>query len=392
MKRNLWLSLAVSALAALMLIGCSSGDLAALLGGKGSRGGPTKTLAVGDRFNSRVLLFNVPVSNGQSATVVLGQPDFTSNASGTSATTMDGPNTAKADVNGNIWVADTNNNRVLEFKPPFSSGMAASVVLGQPDMTSNGSGVTATTMEFPVGVVSDSAGNIWMTDQDNSRVLEFKPPFTNGMAASVVIGEPDFVSKTCAVTATGLCFPDRGIVFDASGNLWVGDTSKCRILEYKPPFTNGMAATLAIGAPDTSTTGCGVPVDANHVHGAYGMTFDSAGDLWMTDGDNSRVLEFKPPFASGMAASAVLGQADFTSALTTGPTQALMAGPVDVAFDSSGNLYVADETSARITIYNPPFTNGMNATTVLGQPDFTTSTGYPPSATTFSASGVTTMK
>jgi hypothetical protein len=98
------------------------------------------------------------------------------------------------DVDGNLWVADGLNNRVLEFKPPFSSGMAASLVLGQPDFKQNFAGSTNAAMKMPTAIAFDGNGTLFVTDQNNNRTLMFAPPFSNGMAATSVIGQTDFTS------------------------------------------------------------------------------------------------------------------------------------------------------------------------------------------------------
>jgi secreted PhoX family phosphatase len=134
-------------------------------------------------------------SNGQPASYVLGQPDFTSNdkfAGGlaTSSKTLNSPTSLTVDSNHNLWVADTFNNRVLEYKAPFNfKGKAADIVLGQSDFTSShGSdfGISSSSLNGPEGITFDSGGNLWVADTFNNRVLEYKAPFTNGKAADIV--------------------------------------------------------------------------------------------------------------------------------------------------------------------------------------------------------------
>jgi len=111
------------------------------------------------------------------------------------------------DAAGDLFVADAHNNRVLEFKPPFVNGKSASVVLGQSAFTTNGGGTTASGLVFPDGIGLDGAGNLYVSDNVNDRVLEFEPPFTTGMGATVVIGEPDSTSAESNTTQNGLSGP-----------------------------------------------------------------------------------------------------------------------------------------------------------------------------------------
>lgn len=362
---------------------------AAILGACGAgNNAATKYVAVADSSNSRILLYSVPAATGQAATFVLGQPDFTSNNSMTSATGLDYPVKATADSSGNVWVADCDNNRVVEYTTPFSNGMAASIVLGEPDMNTSTGGASATTLSCPSGLLFDNQGNLWVSDYDNSRVVEFKARFTTGMAATVALGQPDLVSSTCDTSATGLCFPWEGLAFDSKGNLFVGDYSNCRIVGYHAPFTTGMAASIAIGQADLNSSNCGTT--ASSMDSPLGLTFDSSGNLWTGDYVNNRVLEFKAPFSTGMSATLAIGQTDLVSSASA-TTASGFSEPYDVSFDSKGNLYVADYFNSRTMMFSAPFSTGMSATQVLGAPDFATSSCGTTSATVCNPNGATAI-
>jgi DNA-binding transcriptional ArsR family regulator len=77
-------------------------------------------------------------------------------------------------------------------------------------------------------------------------IIQAGVPFVNGQNASLVISQKDFNSYRPATTRSGLSGPVQPL-FDASGNLWVADWVGVRVLEYKPPFSNGMNASLVIG-------------------------------------------------------------------------------------------------------------------------------------------------
>ncbi len=81
-------------------------------------------------------------TNGQNALLVIGQPDFTSSASGTSATTLLNPKDVAVDAaHGKLYVVDGHNNRVLRFTYPVSGNQpTAELVFGQPDTISSGIG------------------------------------------------------------------------------------------------------------------------------------------------------------------------------------------------------------------------------------------------------------
>jgi sugar lactone lactonase YvrE len=217
------------------------------------------------------------------------------------------PSVVIAAGNSPLLVVDSLNNRVVLFRLPFHNAQAASMELGQPNFKSalQGAGQNLLGGE-PVGAILDKHGAIWVTDENNNRVLRFSPPFRNGKRASLVIGQPDFSSSSPNLSPNGLNVPTY-VTFDSNGDLWLSDRNNCRALEYRPPFTNGMDATVVLGEPDLNAANCSV--NQNGMNQTEGLTFDQQGNLWVTDRGANRVLEFTPPFSNGMPATTVIGQA-----------------------------------------------------------------------------------
>ncbi|HEV7676236.1 MAG TPA: NHL repeat-containing protein [Candidatus Angelobacter sp.] len=231
-----------------------------------------------------------------------------------------------------------------------------------------------------MNVATDSSGDLWVADFEYHRVLEFKPPFSNGMAAVLAIGQMDLNSGApnqggAGPTDTSLLAP-AGLAFDPAGNLWIVDRGNCRVLEFEPPFATGMAASLVLGEPDFThdLPNEGGSAGANTLNQPLGAAFDSSGNLWVADALNNRVLEFKTPFTSNMNASVVLGQVDFNHGLAnqggTVRSSATLSNPHELTFDSSGGIFVTDSQNDRTLMFAPPFNNGMGASLAIGQNDF----------------------
>lgn len=370
----LWLA-GISLLALALITGCSSSDFSDIIGG----GGASRPAVVVDYGNNRVVFYQMPFSNGMAATTVLGQPDFTSNAAGGNASTLNQPDGVGADHSGNLWVADLGNDRVVRYSTPFSNGMAASMVLGQPDLTTvtspSGAAPTATTLDAPADVVIDGAGNAWVSDAGSNRVVKYPAPLSNGMAATVALGQPDLVTGNCTTAATGLCSP-TGIALDAAGNVWVSDSDNNRVLRFPAASGSGAAANLVLGQPDFVSSGSGST--ASTMDEPNAVIVDNDGNVWVADAANNRVLQFRPPLSNGMAASVALGQPDLTS---NANNQGGSAGAGTFSFPSglqvidTNNILVGDEANNRSLIFTRPYTTGMNASVVLGEPDFTTTSG-----------------
>ncbi|MDE2591163.1 MAG: hypothetical protein KGL95_16015, partial [Patescibacteria group bacterium] len=136
-------------------------------------------------------------------------------------------------------------SRVLEYNPPFSNGVAASIVIGQKNFSTNVRGLGPDILTLPTSISFDNQGNLWIFDE-NSRVLEFKPPFHTDMNATLVIGQKDFTSKDFSLSQNGL---DRGpdfITFDKNGNLWVSEYDNNRILEFSSQVSSVPEFSLVI--------------------------------------------------------------------------------------------------------------------------------------------------
>ena len=346
----------------------------------------TMNYAAADTYNNRVLIYNTPFSTDESASVVLGQADFTHGTANQGATiaanTLNLPASVAVDSSGNLYVADDNNCRVLQFKPPFTNNMNASVVIGAPNMTTSTCTASVNTLARTSALAIDGDGDLWVGDFGNSRIVEYTPPFSNGMNATVVLGQADFthgaINQGLGAPTAKTLYEPGGMTFDSSGNLWVADSYNHRVLKYLPPFSNGMAASLELGQPVatafTSNTPNNGGISATSTNFPAQLVFDGDGDLWVSEFGNNRILEYIPPFSTGMAASLELGQPSGATAFTTNAPYTNKSGFIQlyaISFDTEGNLQAVDSGNNRVIIFAPPFSNGMNATSVLGQADFT---------------------
>jgi DNA-binding beta-propeller fold protein YncE len=335
-------------------------------------------------------------SNGQAATLVLGQPDFTSHSFATTQSGMNNPVGVAVDpTTHKVFVADSNNNRVLRFASLYSltNGVAAEAVLGQPDFTSNTQNTTQAGMKTPVGVFVDAGGRLWVVDSGNQRVLRFDNAAakSNGANADVVLGQPSFTSKNSAASQSGMDYPESVFV-DSGGRLWVADYGNSRVLRFDNAAAkiNGDNADGVLGQPNFTTNF--YHTTQSGMYGPVGVFVDGGGRLWVADGYNNRVLRFDNAAAktNGAHADGVLGQPTFTS-YTSHTTQNGMYLPYGVAVDNgTGRLYMTDGGNNRVLVFNSAasLANGANASFVLGQTNFTTNTNGTSAATLSNPQGV----
>jgi uncharacterized protein (TIGR03437 family) len=280
--------------------------------------------------------------------------------------------------NNELYVTDSGNHRVIVL--PLQNGTfgSATRLLGQDRFDSNsinliegrefrfasGNGL------FDAGLALDSTGDVphlYVSDTYNNRILGFKDVrlLKPGTAADIVIGQPDMATALCnptndatVPTQSSLCQP-RGLVVDSSGNLYVADSGNGRVLRFPAPFAHQgqQQADLVLGQHDffgkvTDPTSRTMAVP-------YGLAIVGTNGLAVSDGLDNRVLFFKftanGTFTggtdNGIAATKVFGQPDF-STIVKGSADTQMNGPRHLSADSDGRIYVADTLNNRILIYD----------------------------------------
>ena len=299
-----------------------------------------KVLAVADTDNNRVLIWKtIPTTNNKAADIVVGQSDFTTTATVVppTAKSLRGPQGVWIQ-NGKLYVADTQDHRVLIYNNiPTSNGAAADVVLGQPnfttfvepDLTQAKSDATANNLLNPVSVTSDGA-RLYVTDLGHNRVLIWNSlPTTNQQAADVVLGQPDMTSSIPNNAFTGMAATDTTDTTD----------KETPVMCTKPTGTD----------PNSNPT---YPDLCNSTMSFPRYALSDGQWLFIADGGNDRVLVYgKVPTTNGAPADLILGQADDISDVPAPDTDKLQT-PMSLAWDGT-NLYVADTYNRRVLIYSP---------------------------------------
>ena len=271
------------------------------------------TVYVADSGNNRVLRFPRPVNQSGRITpdAVIGQVDFISSTSAAvTAKSLNSPGGVAIGPNGDLFVADSGNNRVLEFAAGAGNGASAVRVYGQANMntSSKPSQVSAQTLSGPQGIVVDQASNLFVADAGANRVIVFAntqnaPPL--GAAAVFVIGPGSF-----SATNGGLKSPfDVGV--DSSGNIYVSDSGNNRVLVYPSlvflPVTGG-SPTAVLGQSSVSGTNPNWDspdglATADSLYQPIGLYVDRQDTLYVGDTGNNRVLQFPKPAVAVNAAT-----------------------------------------------------------------------------------------
>jgi len=333
----------------------------------------TNKLYVSDRDNNRVLRFSSTDAylSGANAEQALGQAATTGGTfSVVSATSMFHPGGLAFDSAGRLYVADTGNNRVLRFDAPSAtndSGIAASAVFGQPDMTTATAATTASGMDAPTAVaVGMDDGFLWVADTGNNRVIGFPTPANaaNGAAATRALGQSALDKKDVPATpaAESMNAPEGVVTDNYTGTIFVSDTGNHRVLRFAANPDTGAAANLVLGQPDFTTGDAPVGVTAANLYYPEGLALDTSGptSLWVTDRTRGRVLRFDnaTSLTNGANAAIVLGQSSLTAeGMST--TQRGLSSPYALALDTRYNfsaphtLWIADSENNRVLRFTP---------------------------------------
>jgi sugar lactone lactonase YvrE len=319
---------------------------------------------VSDRNNHRVLRYPSAASlqNGAGAEAVFGQSNFNSASSAATREGMSIPRSVFVDRKGRLWVGDTGNNRVLMFESAIyrQGPVSADRVFGQPDFTTNSSGISAAKMDGPTGVFVDSADRLWACDTNNARLLRFDAISSkaSGVNADGVLGQNDFVTGASGSGAAKFSSPAY-VTVSSAGTLFIGDTFNNRVLRFANAagLANGAPATGVLGQLDFTITSGDVTATKMDLSDGVWITPDDV--LWVSDRGNRRFLRFNQAstIPSGSPANGVVGQPDFTSKFANITNRGLGGTYFTNAFvDGGGNLWAPDPANNRVLRFPPDVT------------------------------------
>ena len=234
--------------------------------------------------------------------------------------TFNSPQSLTIDASGNIYVADTGNNRIRKISP---TGIVSTIAGSGNYGSANGVGISAE-FSFPRGITIDNLGNIYVTDYNLIRKIA-----PNGTTTTFAGSGQSGSSNGAGTLASFYMLSD--IAIGSDGYLYVADAGNNLIRKISP---NGFVTTFAGNGNIGSTDGIGTNAFFNIPNG---IAIDGSGNILIGDTGNNLIRKITSSgVVSTLAGTGAIGS--FNGSLIT----TSFYHPVGITFDQSGNIYIAD--------------------------------------------------
>jgi streptogramin lyase len=219
------------------------------------------------------------------------------------------------DRKGNLWTT-TGNIQVQEITAKQL------VKFGKKSNPTPAVTITSSSFRNLVGSNFDHAGNLWIADASGA-IYELS-------AAQLQAGSAD-LTPAITLTASGDFESPQFVAFDKAGDLWVSDEAASAVFEFTPDQLVG-----GNQVPRAITDGLAAPGE---------LAFDHKKNLWVTNFDNSTVVEYSKTDLATITNPA-------PAIAITSPNN-ILNGAWGLAFDVSGDMWVANYTTGSIMKFGP---------------------------------------
>lgn len=306
-----------------------------------------------DEFNHRVR--KVSASGIVTTIAGTGVAGFSGDGGSPLAAQLDKPVAVTVDGQGNIYIADMNNNRVRKITNGEGGGIITTIA-GNGTVGYSGDGAPATNAELnsPQSVFVDRTGNVLFADNLNHAIRKIS---TSGLITTIAgNGIAGYTGDGTAATAARLNQP-AGVVEDTAGNVYFADAVNDRIRMVN---ITGIISTIA-GTGSAGYNGEGLAATATQLKAPKYVVVDDSGNVWFTDTENHRVRKINK--ATGIVAD-IAGIGTPGGAGDDGPaTAAQLNYPQGIFIDRYNRIFIGDGNNNRIRVIGEPPTLGIEGIT-----------------------------
>jgi trimeric autotransporter adhesin len=222
--------------------------------------------------------------NGIISTVA-GTGSYGSSGDGGIATSAEfsSPDDIAIDASGNIYIADAGNNRIRMVTK--STGIISTVAgTGSYGYSGDGGIATSAALNYPRGVAIDASGNIYIADTYNNRIRMVTK--STGIISIVAGAGSSGYSGDGGLATSALLYNPRGVAIDASGNIYIADAGNNRIRMVT--LSTGIISTVA-GTGSSGYSGDGGLATSAKSYYPYGVAIDASGNIYIADTYNNRI-------------------------------------------------------------------------------------------------------
>jgi serine/threonine-protein kinase len=246
------------------------------------------------------------------------------------------PTSVALDPTGNLFIADTDNNRIRRLD---ASGIITTVAgTSAAGFSGDGGPATQARLAKPTGVVLDPAGNLFIADTNNNSIRRIDLFGTITTIAGT--GTAGFSGDGGPAVSAQLAAPG-GLAVDTDGRIYITDNGNNRVRRVS---ASGVITTIA-GTGVAGFSGDGGPATEAQFADPGSVTVDGEGHIYIADSGNNRIRRID--VFGTITTIAGTGAAGFSG--DGGPaTEALLAKPNGLVLDTAGNLVVADNANNRV--------------------------------------------
>ena len=264
---------------------------------------------------------------------------------------LDWPTGVAADDDGNVYIADRNNERVRKVDSEGIITTFAGTGEWGYDSDEDGGPAAEALLNWPTGLALDADGNfLYIADEYNNRIrqVDLASGIINTVAGMkrprLEVGEEEEEGADKDVGDDGpatsaLLKRPTGVAVDGEGNLYIADRLHHRVRKVD---TEGMITTIA-GMADEGFSGDGGPATSAQLDQPSGVAVDGGGYIFIADRGNNRIRQIGP---DGVITT-ILGAEDGGD---ESDREAPLAAPRGLAVGSDGNIYVADTGNHQIDV------------------------------------------
>nr|MDA8079237.1 IPT/TIG domain-containing protein [Nitrospiraceae bacterium] len=299
-----------------------------------------------------------------------GQAGYSGDSGPATTASLNGPTAVAADNAGNIYIADASNNRIRMIDPAgHITGAAGN---GQAGFSGDGLTAQQAALNVPTGVAVDRFGNIYIADQGNNRIRKMN---ASGIISTIAGNGDSCIGTNCPTQDGGPAvqtslFSPSGVAVDASGNLFIADMYHGRIRMVNSTGT----ITTAAGNGKAGYSGDNSPASAATLYFPTGVAADPVGNVYIADSGNNRVRAIK-----GILPGVSVGQISIPSGdgkevyifdafgRHQSTVDALTGAIIhSFGYDSNGYLISVTDRDGNVTVINRDSTGRITSITAPG--------------------------